>query len=243
MRTRHTFMIGAGAVAGLIAAGSICVALLFYAFPVTPPEPAPRPALLGVWDTFLGGFQDQGLREEYWSPEYVAAVETRIWQAYYAHEHEKVFVELIGLLHSVFGLSYQNALLAGLDFCSAGKVFLEAESDYEYAALPYLERAYMRVCSSIDEDWDAPAAARAELAWWMARRTPERNNIDTVGQEIARLYALLCGGTNADIQMAGMLRAQAAALRDLQGKNTDWNLVREMLEESYRALLRGILED
>jgi hypothetical protein len=61
-----------------------------------------------------------------------------------------------------------------------------------------------------------------------------------VGRLIAELYAKLYGRTNADIEQAGLLRAQAAALRDAGGVNADWARVEQMLVESYTRLAKGI---
>jgi len=62
-----------------------------------------------------------------------------------------------------------------------------------------------------------------------------------VGTLIAALYALLYGGTNAEILQAGVLRAQAAALRDAGGPDADWPAVERLLVESYSALHRGVV--
>ena len=56
----------------------------------------------------------------------------------------------------------------------------------------------------------------------------------------AQFYALLYGDTNPDIQRAGLLRAQAAALRDAGGANADWPKVEALLVDSYTSLHAGI---
>ena len=65
--------------------------------------------------------------------------------------------------------------------------------------------------------------------------TPEQ-----VGAAIANLYAVLYGETNSSFQKAGLLRAQAAHLRDQGGINADWVQVEALLQESYRELAAGI---
>lgn len=84
------------------------------------------------------------------------------------------------------------------------------------------------------------AVARAELGWWVARRTPGRNSPAQVGAEIANLYALLYGKTNPNLQKAGLLRAKAAYLRDQGGNSPDWQEVERLLRESYEALVVGL---
>lgn len=43
-----------------------------------------------------------------------------------------------------------------------------------------------------------------------------------------------------EFKNAGILRAQAAALRDSGGKNADWEKIEELLKESYIELEKGI---
>jgi hypothetical protein len=85
--------------------------------------------------------------------------------------------------------------------------------------------------------WDAEAAARAELEWWVKRRTPGQNSPEEVGRSIAKLYKTLYGRSNPDIEKAGLLRALAAHIRDT---SHDWDKVDTLLKESYRSLIRGI---
>jgi hypothetical protein len=42
------------------------------------------------------------------------------------------------------------------------------------------------------------------------------------------------------MERAGLLRAQAAALRDEGGANADWEKVEALLVESYQALGKGL---
>ncbi len=70
----------------------------------------------------------------------------------------------------------------------------------------------------------------------MKRRTPGQDSPEEVGRSIARLYTILYGETNPDILEAGLLRAQAADLRDRHG---DWKEIETLLRQSYNALARG----
>lgn len=74
----------------------------------------------------------------------------------------------------------------------------------------------------------------------MDRRTPGRQDTETVGASIGALYALLYGRHNEKIEAAGFLRAEAAALRDAGGANADWPQIESMLQVSYSRLLEGI---
>ena len=70
----------------------------------------------------------------------------------------------------------------------------------------------------------------------MARRTPGHNDPTDVGRLIAEEYALLYEAPLADMMRAGLLRAEAAALRDQQAELPDWPEIGRLLTESYRDL-------
>ena len=78
--------------------------------------------------------------------------------------------------------------------------------------------------------------AKAELAWWVARRTPGENNPRQVGNLIAVEYGLLYETEPGVVNDSAQLRAQAAALRDAQSAAPDWDEVGRLLTESYVAL-------
>jgi hypothetical protein len=63
-----------------------------------------------------------------------------------------------------------------------------------------------------------------------------------VGEKIAKLYTILYGTSNEDIEQAGFLRAKAAHVRDRMagGGTGNWDDVQQILEESYAFLIKGI---
>ncbi|KPL09102.1 hypothetical protein AMJ85_07210 [candidate division BRC1 bacterium SM23_51] len=197
--------------------------------------------LLAVAAVIVGHVRRRGPRR--FDSDRIAAAETRMWQAYYSGDSATLGRELVALLRGQFGLSSRNAMEVGKDLARATLAFQSLGGDYERHVLPPLERAYARLKAATDGAWDPAAAAHAELDWWVARRTPGRDSPQHVGRAIARLYTILYGESNADIERAGLLRAQAAHLRDASaraGKGCDWNEVQRILEESYRSLRQGL---
>ena len=77
------------------------------------------------------------------------------------------------------------------------------------------------------------SVARAELAWWVARRTQGQNSAEQVGKLIAREYELLYDVPSQQLFTAGFLRAQAGALRDAQAQSPDWYEIARLLQQSY----------
>ena len=102
--------------------------------------------------------------------------------------------------------------------------------------LPDLEAAYARVRAWTGSTFDVSAVARAELAWWEARRIPGRNDAEQVGRLIAEEYALLYESSPEAMAAPALLRAQAAALRDAHADQPDWRAIARLLQQSYREL-------
>ena len=174
------------------------------------------------------------------SPEYkageIAAAETRMWQHYYSEDHLKLGIELIAVLRAHYGLSVFEAKKAGELFASASKKFQPAQRGEYDVALPDLIAAYSIIEKASELSFSPEEVAEAELAWWVMRRTPGEDSSERVGQGVAHLYALIYGREDPALERAGLLRAQAASLRDAGGSQADWVAVEKLLHESYAAL-------
>jgi hypothetical protein len=184
-------------------------------------------------------FYNPGFNRDF-DPALLAGAETRMWQAYYAKDKEALGMELLTVMHEQFGLSYKNAYDLTMVLGRATMRFASGQSDYRETVLPGLVEFYTRTKELGGGKWNPQEAAQAELDWWVARRTPGEDSPEQVGAKIAHLYALLYGKTNEDIERAGLLRAQAAALRDQGQQNADWATIEALLLESYTALHTGV---
>jgi hypothetical protein len=177
-------------------------------------------------------------------PDRLAELELGMWQAYYTKEKVRLFRLLVAMLREQYHYSWQTAVRAAFHLARAASTFGDATGDYD-RVLPDLEAGY-----TIARDWtgasfDPRAVARAELAWWTARRDPasgtgERKN-RVVSERMAELYALLYDVPPARVSDAARLRVDAADLRDRGAEGTvDWKAVSWMLHESYRSLHRAL---
>lgn len=169
-------------------------------------------------------------------PDRTADLELDMWQAYYAKRNARLFADLITLLHEQNRYSWAEATRAGFHLARAAARFGNLRSDYEPAVLPDLVSAY-----TIERDWmgarfDPTAVARAELAWWIARRVAGQNSAEQVGALIAEENALLYDVPGDRVLEASTLRARAGKLRDDGGEQADWATVSDLLHQSYRAL-------
>ena len=172
-------------------------------------------------------------------PARLADLEVRMWQAYYAHDRARLFTLLVTMLREQYRYSWATAAVEGFHLARAAATFADLKTNYE-VVLPDLEAAYETTRSWTGAAFDARAVARAELAWWVARRTPGQNSAEQVGALIAQEYALLYETTPESVAEPAFLRARAAALRDQQAAGPDWDTIGRLLRASYDELLLAL---
>ncbi len=168
----------------------------------------------------------------------LAQSETRMWKAYYDRDLLRLRGELRRMLREQFGLSRYRTWQVSARLATASLSFARSGDGQAAEVLRDLTEAYRGIQAATGLDFDPAEAARAELGWWAARRTPGENQPEQVGARIEALYAILYGHTNALIAQAALLRAEAAHVRDTR---SDWPEVERLLEQSYRSLLAGML--
>jgi hypothetical protein len=165
----------------------------------------------------------------------MADLEVGMWRAYYRKENLRLFRLLVTMLHEQYHYSWARATQAGFYLARAAATFGKARSDYQ-RVLPDLECAYAIAQTWTNARFDPATVARAELAWWVARRQPGRSSPEQVGALIAEEYRLIYDVRLDRVLPAGLLRAQAGALRDRGGDRADWDAVSGLLRQSYREL-------
>jgi hypothetical protein len=173
-------------------------------------------------------------------PDRIAAAETRMWQAYYTRDLSRLHGEMADLLRAQFRIPPADAERIAKSLVGAAMNFTIPGANYEQVVLPDLEVAYLQLRALLKLSFDPREAARAELAWWIARRTPGRDNPQQVGRQIARLYSVIYGVDRPEFLEAGILRAEAAQLCDRSGPNCDWKRVEGLLLRSYRVLADAV---
>jgi len=169
-------------------------------------------------------------------PERTAALELDMWQAYYARRNVRLFADLVTMLHDENRYSWATSARAAFHLARAAARFATLRSDYEGQVLPDLGAAYAIQRDWLHADFSPDAVARAELAWWVARRVPGSDSPEQVGGLIADENALLYGVPRDRVLDASTLRARAGKLRDDGGEQADWAAVSDLLHQSYRAL-------
>ena len=175
-------------------------------------------------------------------PGRMADLELRMWQAYYAKERVRLFALLVTMLREQHHYPWTTATREGFHLARAAATFGDARADYE-RVLPDLEAGYGVAKGWLQAGFDPRALARAELAWWVARRTPGQNSPEQVGSLMADAYALLYEVPRARVMRAAVLRAQAGALRDAQAERPNWDTIGQLLRESYADLQMVVAQD
>jgi hypothetical protein len=168
-------------------------------------------------------------------PARLADLELRMWKAYYTKERTRLFALLVTMLHEQYRYSWATATREAFHLARAAATFGDLKDHYE-VVLPDLEAGYATAKSWLDAGFDSRAVARAELAWWVARRVPGQNSAEQVGRLIAEEYALLYETSVERVAPAALLRATAAKMRDEQAAQPDWDRIGRLLEQSYREL-------
>ena len=196
-------------------------------------------AMLIYWLAAMPPAGARTLRQ--FDPDRMADLELRMWQAYYGKERVRLFTLLVTLLREQNHSSWATATREGFHLARAAATFGDARANYE-SVLPDLENAFATVRDWSRARFDPRAVARAELAWWVARRTPGQDTAEHVGRLMADAYALLYEVPRAQVTTAALLRARAAALRDAEAERPNWAEVGHLLQESYRDL-RAALEN
>jgi hypothetical protein len=169
----------------------------------------------------------------------LAELEVKMWRAYYQQENATLFATLVKALREQFRYPWARAALASYYLGHAASTFGRATSGYE-VVLPDLEKAYRIAHDWSGASFDPNEVAKAELAWWVARRTPEQRKPENVGHLIAAVYAKFYELPQDRVEEAGLLRAKAADVRDRGDVTADWNQVSQLLHQSYRSLRAAI---
>ena len=189
--------------------------------------------------------------------EQVAWLETRMWEAYYARQDARLFLLLIRLVGSQFGVSLRGATRIAIMLTRPAMQFARIVSTpnslranvpiiYDVSAytsiIPGLTLAYEAIRVVNGAYYDAETVARAELQWWIIHRHPTHFGVNALTEAIAALYAAQYVTDTAHVREAARLRAEAALICDVgrQGGRvrgaTYWREVHALLRQSYQSL-------
>jgi hypothetical protein len=162
-----------------------------------------------------------------------------MWQAYYAKERLRLFGLLVVTLHEQYRYSWAMATREAYHLAKAAATFGDLRGNYD-VVLPDLTMGYAAAAGWLRAGFDPAAVARAELAWWVARRVPGQNSAEQIGDLIADEYALLYEMPRDLFVSSAQLRAEAGWLRDQQAGKPDWDRIGRLLQQSYQDLRQAL---
>ncbi len=177
----------------------------------------------------------------------VAWLETRMWEAYYARQDARLFVLLVRLVGTQFGLPWGRALRIALMLTRPAMRFARSRARQQYeAVIPEIAAAYDRLRAECGASFDADAVAARELRWWIVHRHPSEAGEQGLTDAIAELYAVVYRLPPEAVREAARLRARAALVCDA-GREREgvrgaayWRAVGDLLQGSYRALSAAV---
>lgn len=189
----------------------------------------------------------------HFDPLQVAQEEVAAWKDYYDNDIMSLIQHLSHLVIVEFRLNQLTAWTTVIpELTIAATIFknlphTSSQYTYEQSVLPHLTKAYEGIKEAWHASWDPQQAAKDELDWWIYRRDIKTLDPEIVGKKIADLYQLLYGQKDdKHFVRAGYLRAVAARYRDVcqsvwqQVQETDWMIIANILEQSYKEMLAGI---
>lgn len=162
-----------------------------------------------------------------------AALETRMWRSYYAHERVALAADLYRLARGQYHFSPWHSTRLAWHAAQSARVFQASRNRAEaQAALPMLERYYSVIRTGAREDFDSTKAAREELEWWQLRR--ENKPWPEYGQAIARVTETVYRVHNPAVEQSALLRAEMMNYRDARRG-------RGLSEEEWKHVEAGLL--
>jgi hypothetical protein len=180
-----------------------------------------------------------GGRTSPFDPDRLGALETESWRALEARSDLRVFWANVRFLRELHRYPWSRAISAGFYRTRAVTTVANRPNRFE-VVLPDLEAAFATEQAWREAAFDPAHAARAELRWWAARRTPALNPAGQVAELMAEELALRYGSAVPEMRAAALSRTEALRLLDDGGEFPDWQAVEARLTSAYRSLLDAI---
>ena len=147
----------------------------------------------------------------------------------------RLFTLLVTMLHEQYRYSWATATIEAFHLARAAATFGDLRGGYE-VVLPDLEAAYATAKSWTGRGFDPRAVARAELAWWVARRVPGRNSPEQVGSPDRRRVRAAVRDAAGSRAGRGALAGGGGGVARRAGRTAGLGDDRSLLLQSYRDL-------
>ena len=183
------------------------------------------------------------------SPVMVGRLECAMWMAYYQRRWPQFLVLSVRLVRAAFQMNWTRTLHGAWLVLRANQLWASADNDPD-GARRCMRRFYALLRLAHGEPADPARAARLEVDWWAVHRAHQHGQLpdgaSPLVTALARLYAEVYGGAEADLRAAAGHRASAMDISDewvAQGCDPASPLLaaeRALLVRSYAELLAAV---
>jgi hypothetical protein len=172
-------------------------------------------------------------------PDFMAKQEVSLWQAAREHQEWGAYVSTALMQREQHRYTWFRAVQssyylsrATVSFVTMTNRFERTMEDLTEAAA--IEKAYTKA------EFDPAVAARAQLNWWVTNKKQDLGTTDDVASLMAEEYGIRYGIPPGHFHVAARYRAEASKIRDEAKVDPDWDTIRKLLAESYRAMRLAI---
>jgi len=179
----------------------------------------------------------------------VGRLECAMWMAYYQRRWPQFLVLSVRLVRAAFQMNWTRTLHGAWLVLRANQLWASADNDPD-GARRCMRRFYALLRLAHGEPADPARAARLEVDWWAVHRAHQHGQLpdgaSPLVTALARLYAEVYGGAEADLRAAAGHRASAMDISDewvAQGCDPASPLLaaeRALLVRSYAELLAAV---
>lgn len=170
-------------------------------------------------------------------PKRLAALETKMWRAYYGHNFGQLIILLVRLFKEQFGVNLIVALQLGYHSGKAAAIF--RKSGDQARTLQELQAYFQLLNKHAGNSFDSNIAAQQELEWWLIHRYPKKYK-QTLAKSLAAAMATIYNLPAESLQEHADYRAKAMGLRDkathVDKTEPNWIEIEGLLIKSYQAL-------
>ncbi|MGQ0642061.1 MAG: hypothetical protein ACT4P6_15025 [Gemmatimonadaceae bacterium] len=200
-------------------------------------------ALLPAWIAFdLLMPRSNDFRQ--FDPVVTGRLDADMWRSYYERKPAHLFWQLAHSLRVQFDAGFWGSFPIAYRAAKAAFAFKDGTSRDDYArALPDLERYFASINALSQTPFNANAAARNELEWWIIRREPTLHTTADWERLIAAVAAEIYSVPPERLADYARLRVEAMVLRDQRGQSItaqDWAEIRNLLERSWSELASAV---
>lgn len=169
----------------------------------------------------------------------VARLDGAMWRSYYEKKKLKLFFQSAELMRKQFGVPFWRSHIMAYHVARAAFIFKDGKDRNDYnRALPDLAKYYQQINNISKNGFDAYAAGKLELEWWIIRRY-RSEHLPAEWEKYLALGSETVYHIPAEkFSTYSHLRVEAMLLRDDKAdkiSESDWAQVNNLLKEAWKS--------